>query len=119
MPRVLGIDIPGRKKLAYSLRYIFGVGPTLALEICKKAELNPDMKADDLQDADIQRLVGVFCKMIIELKVICVVKFHRMFVDLFLLVPTGVDVIEQDYQFEVNVLKLMLELEKDLNGQLE
>mgnify|MGYP001479753962 CR=1 FL=1 len=59
MPRVLGIDIPGRKKLAYALRYIYGVGPTLALEICEKAALNPDMKADDLQDADIQRLVGV------------------------------------------------------------
>ena len=59
MPRVLGIDIPGRKKLAYALRYIYGVGPTLALEICEKASLNPDMKADDLQDADIQRLVGV------------------------------------------------------------
>ena len=62
MPRVLGIEIPGRKKLAYSLRYVYGVGPTLAYEICEKAELNPEMKADDLQDADIQRLVGVLQK---------------------------------------------------------
>ena len=45
MPRVLGIDVPGRKKLAYALRYIYGVGPTLALEICEKADLNPEMKA--------------------------------------------------------------------------
>ena len=59
MPRVLGIDVPGRKKLAYALRYVYGVGPTLALEICEKADLNPEMKADDMQDADIQRLVGV------------------------------------------------------------
>ena len=59
MPRVLGIDIPGRKKLAYSLRYIYGIGSTLALEVCEKAKLDPNMKADDLQDADIQRLVGV------------------------------------------------------------
>ena len=59
MPRVLGIDIPGRKKLAYSLRYIYGVGPTVSLEICQKAKLDPSMKADDLKDDDIQRLVGV------------------------------------------------------------
>ena len=30
MPRVLGIDIPGRKQLEYSLRYIYGIGPSLA-----------------------------------------------------------------------------------------
>ena len=35
MPRVLGVDIPGRKKLEYSLRYIYGVGPTLSINICK------------------------------------------------------------------------------------
>tara|TARA_B100000925_G_scaffold290329_1_gene275289 strand:- start:7478 stop:7879 length:402 start_codon:yes stop_codon:yes gene_type:complete len=59
MPRVLGIDIPGRKKLEYSIRYIYGVGPTLSKDICKKAKLDPNMKADDLNDSDIQRLVSV------------------------------------------------------------
>ena len=59
MPRVLGVDIPGRKKLEYSLRYIYGVGPTLSKNICKKSDLNPNMKADDLNDSDIQRLVSV------------------------------------------------------------
>lgn len=59
MPRVLGIDIPGRKKLEYSLRYIYGIGPTTAVEICEKAKLDRNMKADDLKDDDIQRLVAV------------------------------------------------------------
>ena len=59
MPRVLGIDIPGRKKLEYSLRYIYGIGPTTAVEICEKAKLDRNMKADDMQDDDIQRLVAV------------------------------------------------------------
>lgn len=59
MPRVLGIDIPGRKKLEYSLRYIYGIGPTTAVEICEKAKLDRNMKADDMQDEDIQRLVTV------------------------------------------------------------
>ena len=59
MPRVLGIDIPGRKKLEFSLRYIYGIGPTTAVEICEKAKLDRNMKADDMQDDDIQRLVAV------------------------------------------------------------
>ena len=59
MPRVLGIDIPGRKKLEFSLRYIYGIGPTLAKEVCEKAKLDPVMKADDMKDDDIQRLVAV------------------------------------------------------------
>ena len=59
MPRVLGIDIPGRKQLEYSLRYIYGIGPSLAKEVCKKANLDPSMKADALKDEDIQSLVHV------------------------------------------------------------
>jgi len=59
MPRVLGIDIPGKKKLEYSLRYIYGIGPSLAKDVCEKAQLDPSMKADNLQDEEIQRLVAV------------------------------------------------------------
>lgn len=59
MPRVLGIDIPGRKRLEYALRYIYGIGPTLAKEVIAKAKLDPAKKADDLTDEDIQHLVAV------------------------------------------------------------
>jgi small subunit ribosomal protein S13 len=59
MPRVLGIDIPGRKRLEYALRYIYGIGPTLAAEVIEKAKLDPAKKADDLTDEDIQHLVAV------------------------------------------------------------
>ena len=62
MPRVLGIDIPGRKKLEYSLRYIYGIGPSLSKEVCEKAKLDPAMKADDMGDEEIQRLVTVLQK---------------------------------------------------------
>ncbi len=48
MPRIMGIDIPGRKRLEYSLRYIYGVGPHRSLEIIEKLKLDPAMKADDL-----------------------------------------------------------------------
>ena len=59
MPRVLGIDIPGRKRLEYSLRYIYGIGPTLAKSVCEKANLDPAKKADDMTDEEIQHLVSV------------------------------------------------------------
>ena len=59
MPRVLGIDIPGRKRLEYALQYIYGIGPTIAKEVIEKAKLDPAKKADDLTDTDIQHLVAV------------------------------------------------------------
>jgi small subunit ribosomal protein S13 len=59
MPRVLGIDIPGRKRLEYALRYIYGIGPALSKEVIKKAKLEKVKKADDLTDEDIQHLVAV------------------------------------------------------------
>lgn len=59
MPRVLGIDIPGKKRLEYALQYIYGIGPTLAKEVIVKAKLDPAKKADNLTDDDIQHLVAV------------------------------------------------------------
>lgn len=59
MPRVLGIDIPGKKRLPFALRYILGIGPTLADEIIAKAELDPAKKADDLTDMELSRLADL------------------------------------------------------------
>ena len=56
MPRVLGIDIPGNKRLEISLRYIYGVGPTLAAQIIAKLRLNPDMRAKELHEDQIAQL---------------------------------------------------------------
>ncbi len=59
MPRVLGVDIPGRKQILYSLRYIYGVGPTLSAEIIEKAGLDPTKKADDLTSDELRSLIDV------------------------------------------------------------
>jgi small subunit ribosomal protein S13 len=59
MPRVLGVDIPGRKQILYSLRYIYGIGPTLSAEIIGKAEIEPTKKADDLTSEELRRLIDV------------------------------------------------------------
>jgi len=52
MPRIAGINVPGNKKIPYALQYIYGIGRTLSWEIVKKANINPDLRADDLSDDD-------------------------------------------------------------------
>ena len=59
MPRVLGIDIPGKKRVEFALRYIYGIGPVRARELVTKAEIDPAKKADDLTDEEIMRLASI------------------------------------------------------------
>jgi len=56
MPRVIGIDIPGKKRLIISLTYIHGIGDKRAAEVCNKLHLNPDMRAQQLTEEDIGRI---------------------------------------------------------------
>jgi small subunit ribosomal protein S13 len=58
MPRVLGVDIPGRKKIEFSLRYIYGVGPKRALDVCTQCNIDPSKRADDLTADEIGRVVS-------------------------------------------------------------
>ncbi len=59
MPRILGIDIPGHKKLPYALRYLYGIGPTRADSIVEATGLDPDMLSKDLSESDINKLMAV------------------------------------------------------------
>lgn len=56
MPRIIGTDIPAKKKLRISLTYIYGIGPALSDEIIARLSLNPDAKAGDLTEEQIGRL---------------------------------------------------------------
>ncbi len=56
MPRILGVDIPGNKKIEYSLRYIYGVGPTRAREIVAKSEIDPNTRADNLSESELNKI---------------------------------------------------------------
>lgn len=59
MPRILGVDLPNDKATHISLRYIYGIGPATALELCEKTRIDPLRKAKDLSDEDIARLAGI------------------------------------------------------------
>ncbi|MCS7167527.1 MAG: 30S ribosomal protein S13 [Gemmatales bacterium] len=59
MPRVLGVDIPGDKAVHIALRYIYGIGPTTALQVCEKAGIDPLRKAKDLNDDELSRISAI------------------------------------------------------------
>ncbi len=55
MARIAGVDLPN-KAVKISLTYIYGIGRTKALEICGKANIDPDMKTNDLQGEDLNNI---------------------------------------------------------------
>jgi small subunit ribosomal protein S13 len=62
MPRVAGVDIPPDKKIKVSLRYIFGVGPSNALDILKEAAIDPERRAKDLSEEELAKIIGILDK---------------------------------------------------------
>ncbi len=58
MARIAGIDLPN-KAVKISLTYIYGIGRTSAVEICKKLEIDPDQRINDLTSDDVNRIRGV------------------------------------------------------------
>jgi len=59
MPRIVGVDIPGNKRLIVALTYIHGVGRTSAIKICENLNLDISIHAKDLADEELVRL-GAF-----------------------------------------------------------
>ncbi len=57
MARILGVDIPGEKRVDIALRYIYGIGPTLAAEVVERAEIDPSIRAKNLTEEQLSRVV--------------------------------------------------------------
>tara|TARA_Y100000817_G_scaffold305394_1_gene289423 strand:+ start:362 stop:742 length:381 start_codon:yes stop_codon:yes gene_type:complete len=68
MARIAGVDIPKEKKIAYSLRYVHGIGLTTALKICELADIDPNVRVSDLstKEEDTIRKVIVDLQLLIE-----------------------------------------------------
>jgi small subunit ribosomal protein S13 len=56
MARIIGVEIPDQKKVGISLRYIYGIGPTTAVEVCTKAKVDPALRTKDLNDEQLSHL---------------------------------------------------------------
>ncbi|QDU07083.1 30S ribosomal protein S13 [Gimesia aquarii] len=59
MPRILGVDIPNEKPVYVSLTYLYGIGSVTATDICHKLNINPQLKAKDLTDDELSRIVNL------------------------------------------------------------
>ena len=58
MARIIGVEIPDQKKVGVSLRYIYGIGPTTAREVCDKANVDPNVRTKDLNDEQLTHLTS-------------------------------------------------------------
>ncbi len=56
MVRIAGADIPDNKKIAFSLRYIYGVGPRRAEEIVESSGIDPNRRVHELTEQEMARL---------------------------------------------------------------
>ena len=56
MARIAGVNIPTNKRVTIALRYIHGIGPTLASEICKKVGIPPERRVNQLSDSEVLQI---------------------------------------------------------------
>jgi small subunit ribosomal protein S13 len=57
MPRLLGVEIPGDKRIEASLPYIFGIGPSTAKKLLEQANISPDVRAKDLSSEQLNQII--------------------------------------------------------------
>ena len=56
MARIAGVNIPTNKRVQISLRYIYGIGPKNAVEICSKLGIPEDRRVNQLTDEEVLRI---------------------------------------------------------------
>ncbi|MCZ6886696.1 MAG: 30S ribosomal protein S13 [Rickettsia endosymbiont of Ixodes persulcatus] len=59
MARIASVNIPDNKRLVVSLTYIYGLGPTMAAEICSKAKISKDKRVKELTDQELISLRNI------------------------------------------------------------
>jgi small subunit ribosomal protein S13 len=62
MPRIQGVDIPADKQVHISLRYLRGIGPATALELCERLNIDPRRRAKELTDDEVGKLAAMIDK---------------------------------------------------------
>jgi len=57
MPRLLGIEIPGDKRIEASLTYIYGIGPKTAKKVLDRAQIDLNQRAKTLTPEQIGSII--------------------------------------------------------------
>ncbi len=56
MARIAGVNIPTNKRVLISLRYIYGIGPNKAQQICSALNIPDERRVNQLSDDEILRI---------------------------------------------------------------
>jgi small subunit ribosomal protein S13 len=56
MARVVGVDLPVHKRVGIGLTYIYGIGRSRANSILLEAQVSPDVRVRDLDEAQLNRI---------------------------------------------------------------
>jgi small subunit ribosomal protein S13 len=59
MARVVGVDLPVNKRVEIGLTYIYGIGRSRSSSILREAEINPDTRVRDLDEAQLGRIRSI------------------------------------------------------------
>jgi small subunit ribosomal protein S13 len=56
MARIIGVDLPVRKRVEIGLTYIYGIGRARSLSILHRAGVDPNKKVKDLLEDEVTRI---------------------------------------------------------------
>jgi small subunit ribosomal protein S13 len=56
LARIAGVNIPTQKRVVIALRYIHGIGPAFARQICDKVGIPPERRVNQLTDAEVLQI---------------------------------------------------------------
>ena len=59
MARISGVDLPREKRVEIGLTYIYGIGVASSKRILAEANVNPDIRCNDLTDEDVSKIRDV------------------------------------------------------------
>ncbi|MCP4803725.1 MAG: 30S ribosomal protein S13 [Proteobacteria bacterium] len=56
MARIEGVDLPRNKRIDIALTYIYGIGRTTASQICDEAQVDHNIRTQDLSEVEVARI---------------------------------------------------------------
>ena len=66
MARIAGVDIPRDKRVVIALTYIYGVGPTIAQQVCAATDVDESTRVKDLTEAEVNAIRSQIAKFAVE-----------------------------------------------------
>ena len=59
MAMIAGVNIPDNKRIKIALRYVYGIGPTIAEKIISQTNIMDNPKVKDLTENDLDKIRGI------------------------------------------------------------